>query len=275
MQNNRCPICGGADLVKVKGAAEPFAILKCRDCLLRFVDPVPAGFQAGPHYDNAYYSDWENAQKPARIKMWKKRLRSIRDNAAAGKLLDIGAGTGLFLSLAREQGFEVFGTEVSQGACEIARQTYDINLDLGELRALNYKDASFDVVTLWHVLEHTKDPYSTLSEVRRILAPGGLFVLAVPNLENVIFQFFYSVARGKMPLLFAPDDREMHFFHFNSRALGFALKKSGFEVLGIKPDLGQVQSPKKQLDFLGYLFWRFSGMNICLGLEAACKKANL
>ena len=73
------------------------------------------------------------------------------------------------------------GTEYSDGACRFAREVLKLPVRVGLLEQLNFPDNSFDVVVMWHVLEHVSDPRPTLAEVARILRPGGIFLVAVPN----------------------------------------------------------------------------------------------
>jgi SAM-dependent methyltransferase len=81
----------------------------------------------------------------------------------------------------QQRGCEVTGTEFSDDACRYAREVVGIPVRVGGLEQLRFPDHSFDVVTMWHVLEHVPDPRPTLAEVARILRPGGVFLVGVPN----------------------------------------------------------------------------------------------
>jgi SAM-dependent methyltransferase len=104
-----------------------------------------------------------------------------RLNRQQPKVLDIGCGRGHLLRAFQQGGCEVLGTEFSDDACRFAREVLKIPVKVGTLSELNFPDASFDVVVMWHVLEHVSDPRPTLAEVARILKPGGFFMVAVPD----------------------------------------------------------------------------------------------
>ena len=74
------------------------------------------------------------------------------------------------------------------------------------------------MITLWHVLEHTTSPMRTLQEVRKVLKPGGLLALAVPNLDDRLMQAVYRIVKGRKPRLFSIGDKEIHLFHFPFKA---------------------------------------------------------
>ncbi|MFH1367771.1 MAG: methyltransferase domain-containing protein [Elusimicrobiota bacterium] len=267
-----CRICSGKDLKTGNLAKEPYKILECSNCGVWFLDPQPETFSAAHHYDSNYYADWENTQKARRTALWKERLRGLIPYVRGKKLLDIGAGTGLFMSTAKNEGFEVHGTEISVDACKLAENAYGIKIFNGDLLKAGFEDNSFDVITIWHVLEHLTDPMATIREVYRILKPGGIFLLALPNLNNYFFRLMYPVVRRKKYLLFTPEDREQHFFYFNGRALRNMLELGKFNVLKIAPDLGQVSSGKRILDFMPYLFYAISGIIFTDAIKAVARK---
>jgi 2-polyprenyl-3-methyl-5-hydroxy-6-metoxy-1,4-benzoquinol methylase len=267
-----CKICGNTFFRKVDGAAGPYKILECLSCNIQFICPLPDGFSARNHYDSSYYCDWERSQKKTRIKLWNKRLKDMMKYASIGKLLDVGAGTGLFLSTAKEHGFEVYGTEISPDACKISKDTYGIELFDGELAEANFPGGTFDVVTIWHVLEHLPDPMKMMKEIRRILKPGGMLVIALPNLKNYLMQFLYPVVRRKKYYLFTPEDRELHFFYFNERSLRKMLQLNGFNVLAVKPDMGQVTLGNICLDIAAGIFYLLFGKIYTDAFKAYARK---
>jgi len=97
-----------------------------------------------------------------------------------GRLLDVGTGIGQFLHFARF-GYEVTGTEVSEQAIQIARVKYGLELRRGRIEELDFGNRRFDVITLFHVLEHVHDPRRLLSRCRELLSTTGIVVVAVPN----------------------------------------------------------------------------------------------
>ncbi|MDF1593537.1 MAG: class I SAM-dependent methyltransferase [Desulfobacterales bacterium] len=98
-----------------------------------------------------------------------------------GHLLDVRCGEGSFLAVVQKEGWRVSGTEFSMFAAKQAADLLNIDIFCGKLSNAGFHENSFDVVTMWHVLEHVDDPKKYLEEIHRILKPNGLFVFAVPD----------------------------------------------------------------------------------------------
>ncbi len=139
-----------------------------------------------------------------------------------GKLLDIGCGNGTFLSRMRDAGWEVTGVEPDPAAAKLAQQGLGIPIFSGTLEDAKFADASFDAVTLSHVIEHVYNPVSLLSECRRLLKPNGRVVILTPNLESLGHQVF---AASWMAL-----DPPRHLHLFSSKTLQVCCEKAGLHV---------------------------------------------
>ena len=98
-----------------------------------------------------------------------------------GRLLDVGSGNGQYMSDMHELGWDVSGVEPSPDACESVRKRLNLPVHCGTLEDVPWGAESFDVVTAWHVLEHSPNPLRDLLEISRLLRPGGLFMGEVPN----------------------------------------------------------------------------------------------
>ena len=165
---------------------DQFQVARCRQCAQTVTVPVPADI--GKYYPAGYYGDANGRRFPAAMEWLQEKMYSLRAARVLKKLnrhqprvLDIGCGRGLLLRAFRQQGCDVAGTEFSDGACRFAREVLKIPVRVGLLSELNFSDQSFDVVVMWHVLEHVSDPRPTLAEVSRILKPGGIFLVGVPD----------------------------------------------------------------------------------------------
>lgn len=157
------------------------------------------------------------------VKKWsiKKKLRLItRENNGTGSLLDIGAGTGDFLVAAKEGGWEVFGMEPNMNALKLASEkglVLKSSLD-------QFKNRQFDVITLWHVLEHVPNLGETILELSSLVKPNGTLIIAVPN-----FKSYDALHYGKY---WAAFDTPRHLWHFSGKSLmllfdnHFQLKKT-------------------------------------------------
>jgi 2-polyprenyl-3-methyl-5-hydroxy-6-metoxy-1,4-benzoquinol methylase len=178
-----CEICFPArDYITGDG----FNVARCRQCAQVVTVPVPADI--GRYYPAGYYGNAGSRRFPAVMEWLQEKLyarrarRMLRQLSGKNpKVLDIGCGRGLLLRAFQQNGCDVTGTEFSDDACRFAREVLKLPVRVGLLHELNFPDRSFDVVVMWHVLEHVSDPRPTLAEVSRILRPGGVFLVGVPN----------------------------------------------------------------------------------------------
>jgi 2-polyprenyl-3-methyl-5-hydroxy-6-metoxy-1,4-benzoquinol methylase len=114
-----------------------------------------------------------------------KRLKAIERFVQGGKLLDVGCGTGLFLEEAlRSERWDVIGIEPNERAASYVRNTLNIDVRQDMLTNLSFPPQTFDVVTMWNVLEHIDNPFSTLRYTHQIIKDQGLLVISIPNLEG-------------------------------------------------------------------------------------------
>ncbi len=264
----KCIICSGTDFEVIEKCKKDFNVLKCLSCGLVNVTPLPQKELIESAHSDSYYAPWIEDQRPRRIKMWGERLKTLNSLAAGkGSLLDVGCAEGLFLELAGKDGWDVTGTEISEFAAKYGKEKIGLNIMHGELSDMKFPDNSFDAVTMWHVLEHTTDPVAVLREIRRILKDNGTFILAIPNLDNIISQFAYRLIKGRRIHLFDPDDRELHLFHFTPGTIKLASEKAGFSVRKIMPDLGIVQWHIKALNCAAAAGSRLTGRIITDAIE--------
>jgi len=117
-------------------------------------------------------------------------IRRAAGANASAEILDVGCGSGTLLGLLKNLGFHVRGVDFSAEAAKIAAAENGVNVFVGSLEQASFPAASFDVVTLFHVMEHVTDPRRVLEEVFRILRPGGAIVLQVPNIDSWQFRMF-------------------------------------------------------------------------------------
>ena len=269
-----CNLCGldEADVVEVD--EPPFKVVKCRRCGLVYVNPQPAQQDLVEHYSNeTYYKEWLTVQAKARISLWHRRLKDIEKYKQKGRLLDIGCGEGMMLKMARDNGWTVQGTEVSRYACRYAREQYGLDVLRGNLEEGDFEEGSFDVVTLWHVLEHLSDPLATLKEARRLLRSDGVLLVETPNVNNHLLRLIYYLVRGKKKRLFSADAREKHLFHFSPVTLERIVQKGGFLVMESLPKPYAVSWPKKFIQGLGLAVFHLTQINIADTVRIHAKKA--
>jgi SAM-dependent methyltransferase len=156
--------------------------------------------------------------------------RDIIPFRGEGRILDVGCGPGKVLRVLRDQGWDGYGVDFSPVAVEYARNEHGLNVTLGNLFEAAYKDAFFDVVVFNHSLEHMYNPVETLREVYRILKPGGLRLINIPNAGSFEARVF-----GKW---WVQWDVPRHLFHFTKETMAQLLSKTGFRLLKIKDGVG-------------------------------------
>ncbi len=208
-----CPGCGSA---RIQTVVEP-DVGQCASCRLHFRNPRPTQSEIARSYDTGgTFEAWQD-QEAVRATMWARRLDVVRRYARAGRLLDVGTGDGCFMAAAQQGGYEVVGTEVSEAGASYARQR-NFDVHLGQITDLTFPKESFDLSTIWHVLEHVPDPGAVLRRVHALLHPGGILAVAVPNEENFFIRQRFGQARTSPfdPLTFGG---EIHLTYFRPATL--------------------------------------------------------
>ncbi|MDA3896726.1 MAG: class I SAM-dependent methyltransferase [Desulfobacteraceae bacterium] len=141
-----------------------------------------------------------------------------------GKLLDIGCGNGVFLFNMQKHGWNVYGVETDPKAVQNARKKFNLEkIHLGTLEDAGLTDATFDAITMNHVIEHMLDPIDAIKNCFRLLKPGGVLVIATPNAESIGAMHFKSLWRGWEP------PRHIHIF--SPRSLSLVAEQAGFHIV--------------------------------------------
>ena len=216
-------------------SGEWFSLLDCPACGLRKTVPQPAPSDIGKYYASTDYVSHSDTRTGAVNRLYHYARQFMLGRKAAwvaraahrtsGRLLDVGAGTGYFAAHMRDRGWTVTALEPDEGARKLALERANLAIRPTEdLFALEY--GSFDVITLWHVLEHVHDPAGYLRQFRHLLAPDGLLLIAVPNPES-------RDARQYGPD-WAAWDVPRHLWHFSPEAIRRLFSSTGFEMSGIR-----------------------------------------
>jgi len=178
------------------------------------------------HYSDQYFEPYLQTEGIHLEKRFRKRIKEIKKYRFPGDLLDIGSGTGFFLQLATKTGYAVKGVELSAYAAQYATKKLGLTVFQGELADAGFAKESFDIITLWHILEHVHDPRIFLTQVNRLLKINGLLAVEVPNIGS-------QVARisGVNWELMAPQE---HFYYFNETTIGRYLEMAGFNLVSMR-----------------------------------------
>jgi len=267
-----CNLCGQNSTRIIQKAESPYQVVKCSNCGLVYTNPQPPPHIVSEHYQESYYREWINKQMDRRIPMWEKRIKDLQRFKPSGRILDVGCGIGTFLTGAQKFGYTVQGTEISEYGSKYVKQKLGIDVFTGDVMDAQFPAHFFDIVTLWHALEHVPDPYSLLKEIYKILKTDGLLVIAVPNVQNSITKFLYFFARRRKLKLFSIEAKEWHFFHFSVQTLSALLRKTGFGIIKNELDLSQIEPSKKTIDFLARIVHKVSGRNFGEGLKVYASK---
>jgi 2-polyprenyl-3-methyl-5-hydroxy-6-metoxy-1,4-benzoquinol methylase len=187
------------------------------------LDPKPSTDELTRFYNGAYHYDREGYfRAAAAAQRWLKPL--VEFCGEPGTILEIGCSYGFFLGAARQQGWKVAGVELGEYAAKYAREELHLPVRTGTLFDLPQDyDGSFDAVVAWHVLEHEPDPGRLLAQARRLLRPGGIVGLRVPNMESLVAR----LAGPHWQWLSPPE----HIYLFSVRTLTRLLTKLGFEIV--------------------------------------------
>jgi SAM-dependent methyltransferase len=151
-----------------------------------------------------------------------RRVREIERRAGRGRVLDIGCGRGITLAQLAARGWEVHGTELSAAAAAPARELLGDAIRVESVLASSFPPGFFDVIILWHVLEHLPEPRAVVAKCRELLRPGGLLVVAVPNFDSL-----QRMATGRH---WFHLDLPRHLTHFGAQRLRELLAEHGLVV---------------------------------------------
>jgi SAM-dependent methyltransferase len=209
-----------------------FSVVRCGDCGLVRLDPLPNPDELRRYYPDSY---WFAPDKGAASRMEEayRRLvlrdhvrfveQALRRSSARGPLLDVGCGGGLFLGMMRERGFRVLGLDFSREAAAIAWRRQQAPAVCAMLENAPFPPQSAAGITMFHVLEHLYDPRAYLSAAYELLAPDGRLVVQVPNAASWQFHLLGRSWNGV--------DVPRHLFDFRASDVEKLLVSCGFEVV--------------------------------------------
>ena len=222
---DQCPVCR-------QGLPESCFVpelKRCSSCKMYFRSPRPTQDEIRRFYDTgSSYRDWA-VQETIRRTLFERRLERLQRHARKGRLLDVSTGDGHFLQVAAEAGFVVQGTEFSHYAARMCQKRgFAVHVDA--IEELDFGAERFDVITLWHVLEHSPFPGELLRRVHSLLEVDGVLAVAVPNEAPHLIPWLRKCEQ-RHPLSILEWGMEVHLIHFQPATFQQSLRAAGFKIL--------------------------------------------
>jgi len=214
-------------------SGQEFQIVHCESCGFKFTNPRPSPTEIGIYYQSEEYISHSNTNKGVVNKAYqtvrnytlKDKLRLINSLNTEKTLLDIGCGTGMFLKKCREAGWQVKGTEPDNRTRQVAVSNSQADIQPDFLEA--FSDQQFDIITMWHVLEHVHQLDDTVKKLYTNTKTNGKLIIAVPNADSYDAQKYQEY--------WAAYDVPRHLYHFNQKTLKQLIEKFGFQIEKVKP----------------------------------------
>jgi len=238
MESVHCNLCGADNYTEYLTRGDlnlftkgTFRLVRCLECGLVYLNPRPSAKEIQSYYLDDYdqYSVAVRDEKSTLVRLarrygLRKRIRAILHYKSKGRLLDVGCATGDFLAeMHKVRGWDVYGVEPSPVASQYARQHLGVSVRTGLFDEVGFTEGSFDVITMWNVLEHLSDPFHSLSTINRLLASNGLLVVSTPILDSLDARMFgpywigYEIPR--------------HLYIFSTETLKAMFRRAGFKII--------------------------------------------
>jgi SAM-dependent methyltransferase len=224
-----CVVCGGPTVHRFASVVPGFTVVQCAVCGCGQTRPPLPSTEIGAWYPQAYYGT-RNVRFNSLFELLTRWFRHRRADAVRrwtrpGTILDVGCGRGLTLAALRGHGYQSIGVELSEVAAVHAREILGLDVRVGNFLDLDFEKSSLTAVIFWHSLEHFADSMAALDHAAEILKPGGLLVIAVPNLESL-------QARATGANWFHLDVPR-HYTHFSERGLKKVIEQRGFRIVDV------------------------------------------
>lgn len=239
---NQCPICESTYINKALIAKDytvskqSFEIWHCDNCTARFTQHVPSIEQIGKYYKSANYVSHSDTKQGFVNRLYhavrnytlssKKQLIQKYSSVKKGMLLDVGAGTGVFAKYMQQHGWQVTALEPDETARKNAQKNHGILLRPSD-EIFNLATNSFDVITLWHVLEHVHQLHEYINTFYKLLKQNGTLIIALPNYTSLDAQHYKQY--------WAAYDVPRHLYHFSPKSMKILTQQHGFKIIAYKP----------------------------------------
>jgi len=227
------------------------ALVRCRACGLVWTDPMPSAAETRELEERAFrgellaetrtmFAAYGRNYRPDDpvVGAFRGSLARMEALTRGRRLLDVGVGTGLYIALARERGWQAEGVEISAEAAARAAREFGVPVRPGRFEEVAL-DGPYDAITMGDVLEHTLDPPAFLRRAHELLAPGGVLYVAVPNFAGLVFRVAEAVGRLPAPPLTRLVERlhpVNHKWYFTPRTLPRLVEAAGLAVVHVEQE---------------------------------------
>lgn len=230
-----CPTCSSENHLTVY-VKDGHTLVRCVDCDLVFVRDLPTPDELAALYDSDdYHTESEQRTKSftARAAVHSEVLE--RFSPTKGRVLDIGCSDGYFLRNVRDRGWSTSGVELSSRSVETARSVHGLDVVTGTVDDAPWPAGSFDVVTMWDVVEHLPEPGAVLVRVSELLRPGGLLIMATPAVDGL----YPRVSLRMAPITgwWGHPEPPYHLQQYGKKTITDLCMRHGFSVTAIVDDL--------------------------------------
>ena len=241
MEKVSCPLCQAEDAPELmsvydwfNGNGGPFTFVRCKQCGLTYLNPRPSGAEL-VHFNQTMWERWSISEQSKEhigspetaFQTYREIVNELNDRKPEkGTLLEVGSGQGGFLKVCQDQGWEVYGMDISQECVAYIKSEHRIDKAfVADLLDAGFEDNQFDVVIFNHLIEHLADPQIYLEEINRILKPQGILVISTPNIDSLSAQIYGKYWQA----LFVP----LHLVLFSPATLSRILGETRFTDIKI------------------------------------------
>lgn len=235
---NKCPLCSSDHISSYLNTKdffftqEEFSLTRCENCDFVFTNPIPKDLSK--YYETPDYLSHNTSDSGLLGKLYstlrniniKRKYKLVSKYCLQGNFLDIGCGTGELLSFFNKNNWSVTGVEPNKSAREFGRKTYDINI-FNENKLDELNPGTFDIISMWHVLEHVPDLHNRLSQMLKLLKKDGTIFIALPNLA--------SPDSKKYKEYWSALDVPRHLYHFTQNTFEQLISSHNMKLVHAEP----------------------------------------
>lgn len=222
-----CPLCD-SDKYSELFIKNGFSFVRCSVCSHVYVNPQIVEEKTIGHYnDNSLTSrltiDFISSKKQMEVRgeLYEYFFSKIKNKIPTGKILDIGCSVGQFLDMGQKRGYDVLGLELNEQAISYAKKNYDVKIEKKLLHECNFPSNSFDIISMFGVIEHLTNPKDVVKDIYRLLKPGGVFIGICPNVQSLVCMVMHEQSRT--------FTGRLHLSYFSKKTINFLFNSVGFD----------------------------------------------